>query len=58
MRRVIGTDDAINEISEILIKSSGEWLAIIYKYVSGKRAIYENGKIIVEPFPSEKDQGV
>ena len=54
MRRVIGIGEAIDEISEILTEASGEYLATAYRLISGKFAIYENGKIIVDPDSAER----
>lgn len=45
--RTISCDDAINEISEILIQASGEWITEIYNKVSDKKAVYEGDSIMV-----------
>ncbi len=44
--RVIGCDEAISEISEILVRASGEWIAEIYNKVSRDKAHYEGDNLI------------
>ena len=46
MKRIIGCDDAINEIAEILTQASGEWITEIYNQVSGKKATYDGDNLI------------
>jgi len=46
MERIIGCDDAINEIAELLIEASGEWITEIYNKVSGKNAVYKGDNLI------------
>jgi hypothetical protein len=40
--RVMTCDEAINDIAEILIGASGEWIAEIYTKVSGRKATYKD----------------
>jgi len=39
--KIMTCDEAINDITEILVGASGEWIAEIYTKVSGKKATYE-----------------
>ncbi len=46
-KKILTVDEAINEIAEILVTASGEWVAEIYEKVSGRTTHYEGTSIII-----------